>query len=586
MHQVAIQNTDTPRQQLNLLRKMQAGRLNAAFLLAVAQLVVLILQYGLLAWLLGTWLEMGVTQGWQAGQRELLVQLMPWLALCLLMRPALQWGRERLSQEASLRVRSALRQQLLAHLAHPAQLGQQASSEGYLASQLLDQVEALDAYLRRYVVQAPLAVITPLLILLVIAPISGLAALLLALTAPLVPLFMVLLGKAAAASSRRQLQSLARLSGRFADFIRGLTSLQHLGATATAEQMIARSAEGYRQKTMSVLKLAFLSTGVLEFFAALSIALVAVYLGLGLLGILPWAKEVIPVPYAQALWILLLAPEFYGALRQLGSDYHAKADAEAAMTELMPLLRPTQWQHPGCQPYPPQPLQANPPALSWQQLRVVTEAGRTRLACPGPCHIESGQSLLVTGPSGVGKSTLLEVWLGALAYQGQLRVEGEDFLHWRLDDWLRQLDYLAQAPRFMAASLADNLRLACPDAEDSQLLDALEQVGLGAWMADRTDPLAVRLGEGGRGLSGGQLSRLALAQLLLRGRPLWLLDEPTAHLDPQSRREIHQLLHQLSRGRTLLLVSHHTEGLHWVDHLLDLGQQEEADASIHAITLA
>jgi len=534
-----------------------------ALLLALSNTVLLIAQYSLLAWLLNQWLQASINPDFPATAPRMLLLVFIALAGCMLLRPALQYGRERLCLTASVQIRHQLRERVLHALAQPASQLAHSDSEGELASRVLDQVDALDGYLQRYVVQAQLALLVPLLLLVVITPFSGLAALLLLLTAPLVPLFMIILGKAASASSRKQLQALSRLGGRFLDLVRGMRTLQQLQATAQAQEQVAQAAEGYRQRTMAVLRLAFLSSAVLEFFAALSIALVAVYLGLGLLGILPWAKEVIPVPYAGALFILLLAPEFYAPLRQLGNDYHAKADAEAAMQELEPLLQQSGWQHPG-----EQPLQGSLPVCIQAHDLVVSSAnGRLRLQL-NSLHLPAGHSLLLQGASGAGKSSLLQVLLGALPYSGSLTINGQDFATLHLPDWLDTMDYLAQTPGFVEGSLADNLRLARPQATDVQLQQALVQVGLGELLAERG--LDWPLSERGSGLSGGQLSRLALARLLLRDRPLWLLDEPTAHLDLDSRRQIHQLLQQLGRGRSLILVSHSSTDLDWVDQRLEL----------------
>lgn len=549
--------------QLRQLQALQKGRLRLALLLALGNSALLIGQYGLLAWLLNQWLQHSVNPEFSTTALPALLPVFIALAACMLLRPVLHYGRERLCLTASLQIRRQLRDQVLTRLAQPAAQLAHSDSEGALASRVLDQVDALDGYLQRYVVQARLAVLVPLLLVAVIAPLSLLAAALLLLTAPLVPLFMIILGNAASASSRKQLQALSRLGGRFLDLVRGMRTLQQLQATAQAQEQVAQAAEGYRQRTMAVLRLAFLSSAVLEFFAALSIALVAVYLGLGLLGILPWAKETIPVPYAGALFILLLAPEFYAPLRQLGNDYHAKADAEAALQELEPLLQQSGWQHSG-----EQPLQGSLPAdIQADNLQVVSADGRQRLQLDR-LHLPAGQSLLLQGASGAGKSTVLQVLLGALPYQGSLTVNGQDFAELQLDSWLDGLDYLAQTPHFIEGSLADNLRLAQPEATGPQMRAALEQVGLGELLAGRG--LDWPLQERGSGLSGGQLSRLALARLLLRDRPLWLLDEPTAHLDPDSRRQIHQLLQQLGSGHSLILVSHSSIALDWVDQRLEL----------------
>ena len=556
-------NPPSAARQLRQLQAPQQGRLRLALLLALGNIALLIGQYGLLAWLLNQWLQTSINDAFIPTAPRALYFVFIALAACMLLRPVLHYGRERLCVQASLEIRRQLRDRVLQHLARPAAQLAHSDSDGALTSRVLDQVDALDGYLQRYVVQAQLAVLIPLMLLVVIAPFSGLAALLLLLTAPLVPLFMIILGKAASASSRKQLQALSRLGGRFLDLVRGMRTLQHLQATEQAQEQIAQAAEGYRQRTMAVLRLAFLSSAVLEFFAALSIALVAVYLGLGLLGILPWAKASIPVPYTGALFILLLAPEFYAPLRQLGNDYHAKADAEAAMQELAPLLQDEGWQHQGTEPLPG----TLPVSIQACDLSVQSTDGRSRLQLPS-LHLQAGHSLLIQGASGAGKSTLLQVLLGALPHQGQLLVNGHAFARLELNGWLNGLDYLAQQPRFIEGSLADNLRLAAPQASEAQMQAAMAQVGLADLVQQRG--LDWPLAERGAGLSGGQLSRVALAQLLLRDRPLWLLDEPTAHLDPDSRRHIHQLLHQLSQGRSLILVSHSNAGLDWVDQRLQL----------------
>lgn len=550
-----------PRQRLRRCLATQRWWLRGALLLALGGGVLLVIQSWLLAsvfaHLLLAWQEQVVMTvpplGWLAG-----------LAACLMLRPVLQYARESLSRRASRRVRASLREQLLERLGRLGPARRALGSDGALGTRVMEHVDALDGYVSRYHVQSRLVVILPLMLAVAIVLHSPLAAALMLLTAPLVPLFMVLVGRAAAGASQRQLTALARLGGSFLDLARGMVTLQRLGATAQAARRIAIASEHYRARTLGVLRLAFLSGAVLEFFAALAIALVALYLGLGLLGLLPWAKGDVPVPYQGALFILLLAPEFYAPLRQLGADYHARAEAEGAMRELIPLLDVRMEE-----PRDHQTVRlCGPPSVCCRAVSVVGDDGRRRLA-PLDFDMAAGERWLVQGESGCGKSSLLEALLGFVPYEGSLCVGGHELNTLDRDAWHGHLGYLGQQPPVLRGSVGDNLRLACPRAEEPELIAVLELVGLWPLLSAR-DGLQTTLGERGQGLSGGQLQRLALAQLLLREAPLWLFDEPTAHLDPDSARELHALLEYLSRGRTVIIVSHEAAGLEWVDGCLRL----------------
>lgn len=551
------------RQQLKDIIAPETPRLRWALSFAVLGALLFIGQ----SWLLAQ-LFIGLLDNSQSGAElsaafDLRYALL--LVLCFTLRPTAQYIRERLSQTASLNARRSLRKRLLNTLASLGPERQTLGADGALSTQLLEQVDALDGYISRYYVQLYLVLITPVLISIAAFYYSPLAAILMLLTAPLVPVFMILVGGAASRSSQQQMAAMSQLSSRFLDWVRGMPTLQHLNATPQAQQDVDSSAAKYRDSTMKVLRLAFLSGAVLELFSSLAIALVALYLGLGLLGILPWAKGVVPVPYAGALFILLLAPEFYAPLRQLGSDYHAKAEAEGAIEELLPLLEQHTWQHPG-----QQPLVLNAaPALTLSDVSITAQNGRIRLPSTY-LQLAAGERVGLHGVSGSGKSSLLLALLGFVPYHGRIEVNQHSLFAVRRGDWHRQLGYLAQQPNFKRGSLADNLRLAKPDAADQQLLAVLADVDLLPLVEQLPQGLNTALGERGLGLSGGQLSRLAIAQLLLRDAQVWLLDEPTAHLDPDTSATIHRLLEKLSAGKTLVLVSHQWQGLQWLDRHLDL----------------
>ncbi len=478
--------------------------------------------------------------------------------LCLLLRDGL-------TQHSSRLLRANLRQQLLNKLAAQGPARQRFGSDGALSTLLTEQVDALDGYISRYWPQLFLVVWTPLLIAVAAAWHSLLAGLLLLLTAPLVPVFMVLVGREASKASSEKLAELGRMGGRLWQFLQGLTLLRRLNAIPQATAQLEHATERYRSSSLHVLRLAFLSTAVLELFASLAIALVALYLGLGLLGELPWAKGEVPVAFAPALFILLLAPEFYQPLRQLGTDYHAKAQAEAAALALKPLwllAEPSAGTasdnlSSSC-PHSLSPHEQAQPLLQLHQIRLGS-AQRPRLMIPA-LQINAGERLLLCGDSGSGKSSFLQLLAGFADFDGDYQFAGQPVAAATRPQLWQQLSYLTQTPELFAGTVAENLRMAKPVASDAALRACLQHVGLLAELGE-ADALDYRLGEAGQGLSGGQQQRLCLARLLLADRPLWLLDEPFAELDQDTAADLALLLAKLSSGRTLLIASHQWQQL-------------------------
>ena len=554
-----------PENPLERLMRPYRRRLYLPLLLALAVVVLFIWQSALLAALFAGWLNAA-----SAGQKPLsdgLRTILPLIVMCLLLRPLLSLLKERVLQKLSLHVRHGVRRRLLHALAALGPARSHFGSDGALSTQILEQVDALDGYISRFYVQRTVAVATPLLIAAAVFYHSKLAAALLLLTAPLVPLFMILVGTAAAKKSRQQLDTLSQLGGRFLDLVRGMPTLRRLNAVAQAEKQVSASALAYQKRTMSVLALAFLSGAVLELFASLAIALVAVYLGLGLIGVLPWAKGVVPVSYEGALFILLLAPEFYAPLRQLGNDYHAKAQAQAAAEALQPLLDASEGKRPS-ESGIKMDLNAAP-SLQLTGVRIMGAEGRERLA-PTSFAVKAGARIGIGGVSGIGKSSLLQALLGFSAYEGRIVLNGEDFAALDKKYLQGQSAYLAQTATLLPGSIADNLRLAKAGADEAQMQKVLSEVGLWDLIQRLPDGLNTPLGERGLGLSGGQQQRLSLAQLLLRDAHFWLLDEPAAHLDEETAAELYRVLGQISCGKTVLLVSHDLAAVPWLDDVVVL----------------
>lgn len=556
-----------------------------ALLLAVVGVLIFIAQSYLMAKLFADWL-VDISHK-TTPNTQLAWQILPWLAVCLVVRPVLGLIKNHILLKTSLTVRQSVRKSLLQAVVTLGPARQHFGSDGSLSTKMLEQVDELDGYISRFHTQKYVAIITPVLIVIATFFYSPLAAILMLLTAPLVPVFMILVGSAAAEKSREQFAAMSQLSGRFLDLLRGMPTLKRLHATTQAKNAIHQASSLYQKRTMSVLRLAFLSGGVLELFASLAIALVALYLGLGLLGILPWAKGSIPVHYEGALFILLLAPEFYAPLRQLGSDYHAKANADAAVAAFYPLLaatdsrnntidKPTATTHADTAAITTTTTTAStkellqkPPALALAHISMTNQDGRVRLH-PTSFQVNAAERIAITGESGSGKSSLLQAMLGFVPFSGEIMINDNNHSQQSLAHIRHHIGYLAQQADLLPISIAENLRLANTHASDDELAQVLEQVGLWDLVKQLPNGIHTQLGERGKGLSGGQQQRIAIAQLLLRNSTLWLIDEPCAHLDPETSAQIFTLLAQLSQNKTVLLVSHDLTQVDWVDKQIQL----------------
>ena len=556
-----MSETSAVNQTLRHYAAMAKRPIYMAWGLSVVSTLVLIVQSWLIAVIFADWLTQ-ITHHRPA--TDVFFDYLPWLLGCLLLRPLLHFCKDQLALDAGLQVASILRKTLVEKLAQVGAARHQYGSDGGLASMVIEQCDALTGYVSRFYLQRLIVVTTPIMLLVAAATQSWIATLILLLTAPLVPVFMVLIGHATARKSRQQFAAMAQLSGRFLDWLRGTATLQRLDAVGHASQDIDASAEAYRMRTMSVLKIAFLNTAALELLAALSIALLAVYLGFGLIGILPWQKNTVPVPYQSALFLLLLAPEFYAPLRQLGADYHVKAQAEGAIAELSPLLAFSSAENTKANHF----LLTAPPAIDANNI-WVNHQQRIRLA-PLSFAIAAGERLAIVGQSGSGKSTLLQIFLGFCAYQGDIFIDNQNFNTINSTQFRHQIAYLSQQTMLLPMSIADNLRLPNPTASDDKLWQILAQVGLKPLIKALPNQLETQLGERGSGLSGGQQRRLAIAQLLLQDAQLWLLDEPTEHLDSDTAAEINALLQQVTRGKTVLWVTHDATNLPWLDRQISL----------------
>ncbi|MFF3271946.1 thiol reductant ABC exporter subunit CydD [Streptomyces chrestomyceticus] len=465
------------------------------------------------------------------------------LALVSVGRGLVAWLTELAAHRASAAVKSELRTRLLTQAAAglgPGWLSTQRSGE--LTTLATRGIDALDDYFARYLPQLGLAVVVPVAVLARIVAGDWISAAIIVVTLPLIPLFMILIGWATQNRMDRQWRLLSRLSGHFLDVVAGLPTLKVFGR-AKAQAAAIRAITGeYRRATLRTLRIAFLSSFALELLATISVALVAVGIGMRLVHG--------DLDLYTGLLVLILAPEAYLPLRQVGAQYHAAAEGLAAAEEIFAVLE-TPPRTTGDEPAP------DSTALSVEGL-VVRHPGRSEPSLAETSfEVRPGETVALVGPSGAGKSTLLNILLGfAAPAAGRVRIGGRDLATINPEAWRQQIAWVAQRPYLFAGTVADNVRLARPGADDSAVRAALRDAGALDFVSALPDGAETVLGEGGSGLSAGQRQRLALARAFLADRPVLLLDEPTANLDGETEAGIVDAVRRLAAGRTVLLVVH------------------------------
>ena len=483
-------------------------------------------------------------------------------------RAALAWAREIAGFQAGARVRSDVRRLLLSHLTTAGPALTIGRPSGALASTLLEQVEALHLFFARYLPQLALAVMIPFSILVAVFPVSWTAGLILAATAPLIPLFMVIIGMGAESVSQRQFQALSRMSAHFLDILQGLPTLKIFQRSQTAAERVADVSREYRQRTMRVLRIAFLSSAVLEFFSSVSIALVAVYLGTHFLGYVDFGTYGSPLTLAAGLFILVLAPDFYLPLRELGITYHARAEAAGAAEEIMAVLRAPA-------PYHPHSTAAfdrvRPLAIAFERVRFAFGDEDPDVLDEISFTIRAGEKVTLAGASGQGKSTILNLLMGFhRPTAGAIKINGLPMETLSLPDWRKHLAWVGQQPVLFHGSLRDNIRLGRPEADEGAIQAAARAAKV-LEFADRM-PLGLdtAVGEKGHRLSHGQIRRVALARAFLSDPHLLLLDEPTAGLDATNERLVAEAIDTVGRGRTIIQVTHRMSHLQDTDRVLTI----------------
>ena len=506
------------------------------------------------AWLLARILNMMIMENIP---REALLLPFVVLMLVFILRAWVVWLRERVGFHAGQHIRYEIRRQVLDRLQQAGPAWIQGKPAGSWATLILEQIDDMHDYYARYLPQMALAACVPLLIVIAIFPYNWVAALILLCTAPLIPLFMAMVGMGAADANRRNFLALGRLSGHFLDRLRGMETLRVFGRGDAEIENIRLASQDFRQRTMEVLRLAFLSSGVLEFFTSLSIALVAVYFGFSYLGALDFGHYGTAVTLSAGFLALILAPEFFQPLRDLGTFYHAKAQAVGAADSLKTFLE-TPLAHPQRGDVTLNTTQ--PVAIQAEDFCVLSPEGKV-LAGPLNFTLHAGQRVVLVGTSGSGKSSLLNALSGFMAYSGSLRVNQTELSALDPDEWRAHLSWVGQNPQLPAATLRENVLLARPDASEEELKSVVDRAWVSEFLPLLPNGVDTRVGDQSAGLSVGQAQRIAVARALLNPCQLLLLDEPGASLDAHSEQRVMSALDTASLQQTTLMVTHQLEGI-------------------------
>ncbi len=484
------------------------------------------------------------------------------------LRAALQYVNNRTGEKMAAEVKQEFRRKLLRkYTENPVQ----ASAEGRAGSKvsvMLDAVDELDAYFSHYYVVMMQSSLVPLILLGAVFYMNWVSGLILLITAPFIPIMMIVIGRNTQKKSEEQMEKLNAFSGKFLDILQGLSTLKLFGRARKQEIEIEKSSLNYRDATMSVLKIAFLSSLMLEFISMLSVSIVALEVGLRLI-------IYDQLSFFTAFFVLILAPEFFASLKEMGSAFHSgrgsMAAADRIYAELDKEEQPVKW---GKKEAPPVP------SVTFRGTHFQYETDRFALG-PLDAHLEAGSHTAVIGRSGSGKSTLLQLISGLMPAEGEILVNGTPMTEIGEASWYEKLAYVTQKPYLFSGTLRENVVLGKPDVSEEELETAVEKAGLKEVAAALPNGLETMVGEGGRGLSGGEKQRVALARAFIKKPGFLLFDEPTTGLDVKTEQLLQQGMKELSENATVLTVAHRLHTIREADQILLLENGRIAAAGTH-----
>ena len=571
---MAIHSAPLPRATAKALDAWLRGRAKAARLPLTAAIglgacggLLLIVQ----AWLFGHVVNLVVIE--HRGLASAWPYLWAMLAV-FVARAAVSFGADAVAFEAAAGVKRALRAELTRKIAAlgPGFVANQRT--GDLTNLLLESVEELGKYYADYLPQMPLAAFVPAAILVFVFPTDWVSGIIMLICAPLIPVFMILIGKGTEQLNQRQWRKLAWMSAHFFDVIEGLTTLKLFNASRQQADIIGRISDDYRRSTMDVLRVAFLSSLVLEFFATVSIAMVAVYIGFRL-----YYGD---MHFLAGFTVLLLAPEFFRPLRAMGTQYHARMEAIGASERIVSLLEVPVPERPAA-PLVPLPERLD---IRFNNVGFAYRAGEPVLTGID-CRLARGERVALVGPSGSGKSTIARLLLGFdVPDVGAITVDGTDLRTIGPENWFARIAWMPQAPTLFHGSIGDNIRLGQPGANEAAVRRAAEEANAAAFIERLPQGYDTIVGDRGQGLSGGEIRRVALARAFLKNADLIVLDEPTASLDPETAALIVEAVDRLARSRAMLIIAHRLESVATADRILVLNEGHIIEAGTHAALLA
>lgn len=468
------------------------------------------------------------------------------LVLLLFLRATVNFFSEYYSRKCTIKIKGNLRRKLIDAFIDIGPIKLRNEKAGKLSALGEEGIEAFDAYISEFIPQMILVTVTVPMLLFIVSRKDLLSGLIMLFTAPLIPIYMILIGKLADYFNKRQWKSLQKMSGHFLDVLKGLSTLRLFGKSKTQTQVILKVSEGFRSSTMGILKISFLSALVLELVATLSTAILSVTLGVRLL----YGR----MAFEQAFFILLMAPEYYQPLRQLGAKFHAAMGAKAAGDSIFPFL----------EEFKDKPTSIGEIPFSSSDRIYIEISGlsysydnETDVLDDINMNINKNKKIAFVGPSGSGKSTLMAILMGFLKdYKGSVRVNGMELRELDVVKWTVNFAYVSQYPKLFKGTIMDNIKLSKPEASTEEVLEVTRLFGIDLFVSNMPNGYDTVIGEGGVWLSGGQIQLIAIARAYLKNTNIIFLDEPTSSLDIETENALIRALDIISKDKTVITIAH------------------------------